>query len=142
MKKMNLPLMLFLAASMIVIPALAQIEVHAELEGKGHIKVDGTWYYGEGSVQILFITFSGDVPDHPEGETGKAVLLTIDGESFVWHVTKEKVRANGKIIILKAEPHPLEGTTTPDYPIRVLVRHVPERPLIVIAGRRTAFVAK
>ena len=141
MKKVMLPLLFALAASMIAIPALAE-HPPVNLEGKGHIKVDGDWYYGEGSVQILFITFSGDFEDHPEGETGKAILLTIDGESFVWHVTKEKVRANGKIIILKADPHPLEGTTMPNYPIRVLIRHVPEKPLIVIAGRRTVFVAK
>jgi hypothetical protein len=138
MKKVMLPLVFALAASMIAIPALAAIEEHAKLDGRGYIKVDGQRYRGKGSIQILTVTDGYHGFEKPEF----AVLMTIDGESFAWHVTKIREKYGGKVLVVKAEPHPLEGTITPDYPIRLWVYHNPDNPFIHVIGRRTFFIAK
>jgi hypothetical protein len=123
---------------------LDTLSVHAQIEGRALVKTEDGWTYAKDAV-ITFWTYtpSGTVPDH--SEPGWAITLTVGDTLYVWHVTKIRTCRRSNILIIKADPHPLPGVDNAEpgpSPIRVILRHNPDRPLAIAVGGDVFFIGK
>ncbi len=123
---------------------LDTLSVHAQIEGRALVKTEDGWTYAKDAV-ITFWTYtpSETVPDH--SEPGWAITLMVGDTLHVWHVTKIRTCGRSNILIIKADPHPLPGVDNAEpgpSPIRVILRHNPDRPLAIAVGGDVLFIGK
>jgi hypothetical protein len=140
-----LPVLVVLALSIQALPVLANngpLTEHARVEGMAIIRtgMGRPNFYSDALMIFWQYSMSVDYPGGSHPESGWAVTLTVDGTTYVWHVTEARFAGRSKILILKAVPHPgLPGLTEAPSPIKVILNHGGRRTFVVAFGAKVFF---
>jgi len=136
---------LVLALSLQALPVLATngpLTEHARVEGMAIIRAGRGRpnFYSDALIIFWQYSMSVDYPGGSHPESGWAVTITVDGTTYVWHVTEARFAGRSKILILKAVPHPgLSGLTEAASPIKVILNHGSRRTFVVAFGAKVFF---
>jgi hypothetical protein len=97
---------------------------------------------------LTFVQISDGYHEFPEPQW--AVVLEIDDTQYIWHVTKIRPCGKSTIVMMKANPHPVNENILAPLPnavsgptnIRIILNHNPDNPFVVVTGRGVLFVGR
>lgn len=143
-KKILVPLITALFfVSFLAVPTFAAgtLTPHASVEGWAMVKTGFRWVRYTDAVMTFIQYTPGE--GSPEGHVaGWAITLTANGNTYVWHVTNIKTLGKSSIVMIKADPHPLEGAMPGPSSIRVVLNHDANKPFVVAIGQKVFFIGK
>jgi hypothetical protein len=105
------------------------------------VKTNRQWSWDRDAV-MTFIQYTPGEGSPEDHAAGWAITLTANGETYVWHVTDIKTCGKSSIVIIKADPHPLEGAMPGPSSIRIVLNHDADKPLVVATGPKVFFIGK
>lgn len=142
-KKIILATSFILMLSFMAFPVFAAgtLAPHASVEGRAMVRDGRSWDCDKEAV-VTFIQYTPG-EGSPEGhEAGWAILLSANGKTYVWHVTTLKACGRSNIVLMRADPHPLEGAVEGPAPIRIVLNHNPDNAFVLLTGRGVHFVGR
>jgi len=119
------------------------LAVHAAVEGRAIVRtgMGRPVFFRDAVMTFWTYTPSGTVSGHTE--PGWAITLTVGGTLYVWHVTSIRTCGRSRIVIIKADPHPLPGVEIAipgPSSIRIILNHDADRLFVVATGIKVFFI--
>jgi hypothetical protein len=144
---LNKKILLSIVAALFVVSFLAvpvfaagTLTPHASIEGRAMVKTAGKW--SRGDAVMTFIQYTPGEGSPGGHAAGWAITLTVNEETYVWHVTDIKACGKSSIVIIEADPHPLAGAMPGPSSIRIVLNHDAGKPLVVATGHKVFFIGK
>lgn len=142
-KKIILATSFIVILSVVAFPVFAAgtLTPHAAIQGRAMVRDGRSWEF-DNEAMVTFIQYTPGEGSPAGHETGWAILLEVNGDTYVWHVTRMKACGRSTIVLMRADPHQLEGAMEGPAPVRIVLNHNADKAFVLLTGRGVHFVGK